>query len=975
MSVFVFLTKGGKVIKHKLAIAVLTAIAAGVVSAAHASPASVTTVSQGSSSAAETSSNAAATSDQSTQDQTQDSTQTTDATGAQKKAKRLDEVVVSGSLINNAQIQTASPTYTITAADIQARGFNSVQQALQGAVQATGSVQGPQESGGFTQGAQTVSLYGLNPEYTLTLIDGKPISQFGQLYNGSSNFTNISNIPISMVERIDIIPGGGSSIYGSAAIAGVINIITKQHMDGAEVLVRTGNYDGGGAAEQRISLSFGHDFGNLSVLGSLEFNNQSPLWAYQRSFTATNKTPVSVATIPDYGSIDNYTGAVQGYVSPPDGCSAASGLFNGSTYQTASSVAGRTGTYCGSKQVLGYTTLQNQSRSYDGMLKLKYDVNDKLRLYSDVLVDWQGTKLTPGSDYNFWGPIDGEYGGLIEDAKTHDILYPERVFGPEEVGNNYNTQLGRQDDLMYQTDIGANGAFGDSDWNWDVYFMRSGDRTTTSSPERLASAVDSYFDGILGPSLGVDPNTGLNTYNPNYKAFFTPLTPAQYASFSQNVSGSSNTWINNTRATVSNDSLFALPGGNAGVAVLIEGGSQAWYEPINPLIADGDIWGLTGTSGGGTRSHYGSAAELNLPLFKELTVDLSARYDHYKVSGGTNSKFTYKAGVEYRPFDTLLLRGNYSTAFLAPDMSALFLGPSGNYQDVTDYYLCATQGGNKDCESNYETQVNGTLYSNKQLKPTTATSWTGGFVWAPVDNLSFSADYLHIAIVNEVAPQSADLLLKQESQCRLGQLSGAVCDAALAQVTRDPFTGQVTSIAQYYANISNEVTDSLTAELKYKFEPTRFGAFNIQFDYNDMLKHSYQIYPGSVPINQLTNPLYSSEFKSIVSGALSWTPNDSWSTTVYGHRYGPTPNYTALVDGAGYPGAGKVAPWITWNYSLTYTPIKGLDLSLLINNVFNKMPPNDPTFSSFPYYNTENYNVYGREIMAQVDWKFGGSTH
>ena len=222
--------------------------------------------------------------------------------------------------------------------------------------------------------------------------------------------------------------------------------------------------------------------------------------------------------------------------------------------------------------------------------------------------------------------------------------------------------------------------------------------------------------------------------------------------------------MNNTRATVSNDALFALPGGNAGFAFLVEGGGQAWYEPLNPLISNGDIWGLTGTGGGGTRSHYGTASELNMPLFKELTVDLSARYDHYKVSGATNSKFTYKAALEYRPFETLLLRGNYATSFLAPDMAALFLGPSGNYQNVTDYYLCATQGGNQNCQANYSEQVQGTLYANKQLKPTTATSWTGGFVWAPVDRASLSVDYLHIAIVNEVAPQSTDLLLKQEAQ-------------------------------------------------------------------------------------------------------------------------------------------------------------------------------------------------------------------
>jgi outer membrane receptor protein involved in Fe transport len=911
--------------------------------------------------------------------------QSNEADGSAKKVKDLSAVKVSGSLINNAQIQTATPTYTITAQDIQSRGFNSVSEVLQSSVFATGSVQGPQSSGGFTQGAQTISLYGLNPEFTLILLDGKPISQFGQLYNGTSNFSNISNIPISMIDHVDVMPGGGSSIYGSNAIAGVVNIVTKEHMDGAEVVVRTGNFSDGGGANQRIALSFGKDIGKLNVLGSLEFDNASPMWAYQRSLTASTRanpnglgTPTTVATVIDYGTLNQYTGNPLGYITPADGCKATSGLFNGTTGLASSSVASRYGQFCGSQNVLGYTTLQNQNRSYDGMLKLRYNVNDHVRLYSDMLVDWQQQKYTPGSNFNWWGPTDFP-GGYIQDATTGHILYPERVFAPEEIQGGYNSQLTRQNDLMYQADIGANGQFGESNWDWDVYYLRSGDRTDLSQPERLASAVDDYFGKILGPSLGIDPDTGLAKYNPNYAAFFQPLTPAEYAGFSRNISGSSNTWINNTRATISDSSLFSLPGGDAGIAILAEGGNQAWYQPINPLIANNEIWGLTGTSGGGQRSHYASAVELNLPLFKQLTLDLSGRYDHYKTDASTNHKFTYKAGIEYRPFETLLLRGNYSTSFLAPDMASLFLGPSGYYTDVTDYYQCALAHSNN-CD-NYMTQVPGKNLANPKLQPTTATSWTVGGVWAPVDNASFTVDYLHIAIQNEVVQQDVIQLMRQDSQCLLGQLdpTSATCLAVLGsngnngQVQRDAF-GNVSNITTYYVNLANEVTDSITAQAKYRFNPTPVGTFSLQLDYNNMLKHNYQIYPGTVPINQLTNPLYSSEFKSIVSGSLSWNLHDQWSSTLYWHRYGASPNYAAMVNGANYPTAGSVAPWITYNWSFSYSPIKNLDLSLLINNVLNKMPPGDKTFTSYPYYNTENYNPYGREYMLQLDYRFGGKS-
>ena len=917
---------------------------------------------------------ATSTSGQSSPNQDQQPTSSSSSTSTDaKKAARLDTVIVSGSLINDAQIQTATPIYTITSAQIQSRGFNSVQEVLQNSVFATGTTaSGPQNSGGFAQGAQTISLYGLNPEYTLTLIDGKPITQFGQLYNGQSNFNNLSNIPISMIDHIDIIPGGGSSIYGSSAIAGVVNIVTKQHMDGAEILVRTGNYHNGGGANQRIAVSFGHDYGQLNVLGSLEFDNASPMWASQVPLSKANPTPLGVAFVP---IISN--GAEVGYANPPDGCGALHGLYNGSTGPYT--VKGRTGYGCGSPYVDSESvTFQNQSRSYDGMLKLRYNVSDNVRLYSDILVDWQQQAWSSGPAR--FGLLQN--GGLIEDL-SGNALEPNRSFSPEETGG-MAPWMNTQDDLMYQADIGANGTFGDSGWDWDAYFLRSGDHTLTGSPYFTNAGGNAYWNNILGPTLGMDPNTGLNIYNPAWNKLFSPITPQQFKGLIQNYGGESNTWVNNTRITLSNSQLFALPGGNASVAWIAEGGNQAWYEPANAAIAANQAYGLVANSGGGQRDHYDSAFEFNLPLLRQLTLDTSARYDYYTVPGASNHSFTYRIGLEYRPFDSLLLRGNYATAFLAPDLSSLYLGPTGSYNpSVVDYYLCQTQGGGKNCTQNYTDYVFTEQLSNKQLKPTTASSWTGGFVWAPWAGASLSVDYLHIAIHNEVALQDTNQLMQQDAQCLLGSLSisSPLCTAIVGvngqggQVGRDPYSGQVTSLAEYYVNISNEVTNSVTAEAKYAFEPTPVGHFSLQVDYNDMLKHDYQIYPGSSPINMLNDPLYSSEFKSIVSGALTWaSPDSAWSSTAYWHRYGPTPNYNAINYGNNTPGAGRVSPWMTWNWSLNYDPpqLKGLELSVMIDNVMNKMPPRDSGwYGNFPYYNAQNYNPYGREIMLQANWRFG----
>jgi iron complex outermembrane recepter protein len=926
------------------------------------------------------------------------STQTTstnsDQTSSSTNATRLKTVVVSGSLFNDAQIDTATPTYTITAQQMRAQGFNNVSEVLQNSVYSTGqNFSGGSVTNNITPGAQTVNLYGLNPEFTLVLIDGKPLAQFGQLYNGQNNFTNVSNIPVTIVDHIDIMPGGGSSIYGSNAIAGVVNIVLKDHMDGVEVQARSNTYQGGGGGGTVLSAVFGHDFGKLNVLGALEFDHSTPMWSYQRPFTDSsynnpnglNIIPTTIA-VSDYGvpGSANFTGNQLGYINPPNGCGAVSGLFAGSTVlgNAQNAPVPLAGTYCGSPHQAAYNTLINGNTALNSMLKLKYNVNDSLQIYSDILADFQKQKLANGGSLTtWWETLDSNYfpGEDIVDAKTGHIIQPSYVFAPEEIPGGYNNQLQRQDDLLYQADIGAKGTFGDSNWNWDVYFLRSGDRTNSDTPQRLASAVDQFF---INKFLGGGPignEGGYNVYNVNYNAFFQPITPAQFNSFSVNVPSSSNTWINNARATISNDSLFPLPGGDAALAFLIESGSQAWYQPVNPLISSGQIWGQSATAGGGERAHKDAAFEWNLPLLKQLTLDVSGRYDYYSIGGGegssgaSNNKFTYKIGLEYRPFENWLIRGNYTTAFMAPDMASLFLGASTTYSNNPDPYLCAING-NTNCQSYYAQALN-QIYSNRDLKPTTATTWSFGTVWSPIENLNLSADFLHLSVQDEIIQQNIPELLSQDSQCLLGQLpaNSPTCVAALNQVQRNSLN-QVTLITTYYENLSSEQANSVVADARYKFNVGPVGDLAVHFAYQDLLKHTYQLYAGAAPINLLTNNLYdnSTEFKSIATGDLTWSWHDTFSSTLYWHRYGRTPNYIASSEGPTGTGAGWVAPWIYYNWSFTYSPTKNLDLSLMINNLTNKMPPIDRTYTVSPYYNQTAYNVFGREFLLQANYRFGG---
>jgi outer membrane receptor protein involved in Fe transport len=885
------------------------------------------------------------------------------APAAAPQPRTLNVITVSGSLIGNANIQTATPTYTVSAADMRARGFNSLPDVLQNLVLATDSVQGPQAARSFTQGAQPVSWFGLGPQFTLILIDGKPVANFGRLYNGSISFTNVANLPMGLIDHIDVMPGGASSIYGSQAIGGVVNIVTRSQFEGAEISVRDGRFTGGGGANQRISGVYGRSWGAWHVLAALEFDNASPIWGYQRPLTTHDiPAPAVQADILDYGNPSTYNGYAQGHLSPPQGC--ARQLFGGSTLPVSNPQL--PGTYCGSRNVDSYTTYSNQLRNIDGMWKLQYRFSDDLRLYSDALVDWQQQRWYPGvSAWHQW----------IEDASSLHYLYLERIFAPEEMPGAAAGQMYRQNDLLYQADIGANGQWGDSGWNWDVYYLRTGDRTTVAEPLWIRTKINRFFQGMLGPVRGVEPQFGLNMYEPNYPAFFAPITPQQYAGFTRQVHEFSDSWINNTRATLSNAALFPLPGGDAGVAALVEGGSETWLEPVNPLFLQRKIFEHASTSGGGERRHAAAAFEWNLPLLKVLTLDLSGRYDYYALDrGGSNHKLTYKAGVEYRPAETLLLRGNYTTSFKAPDLSSIYLGPTTDfYVPVKDYYLCALAQSTA-CGTDYQHEIPGVTLPNRKLQPTSAHSWDVGAVWSPAQGLDLSLDYLRIAIRNEVVEQDTDVLSRTDAQCLLGQLpaASALCMAALSQVQRAGNQGPITGVTTYYENLANEVTKSVIGSARYRFALFHLGMLSLEFDYNDMLHHSYQEAPGLASINLLARPQSSTEFKSILSGSLTWTsPRARWGATLYGHRYGPSPNYLAFSNGVGYPGAARVSPWITVNASATYHPTAALSLSLLVNNMANKMPPRDQANVQYPYFNNDNYNIYGREIMLQADLRLG----
>lgn len=909
----------------------------------------------------------AQTADQSTQDQ--------DQAKKKKDTQELSTVTVTGSLIPRAQIETSSPVITITAQDIERNGFKNVYDALRALPTATGSVQDNQFTNSFTPGANTVSLLGLDPSFTLVLMNGKPLADYPFLYNSNSNFVDLNTIPNFMVDHIDILPGNQSAIYGSAAIAGVINIVLKQKMEGVDLSYRVGGYSDGGGATQRFQIGGGHTWGNLDLMGAIEVNKQNPVFGSQRSYTNSNlDNPVASGRVAERDRVlfDAFSGEVK-YIDPGQAtCDALSNLDHGNLHYAFRPGHGY---YCGSTENVGNTSFLNENKTANAYLSAKYQATDNLQLYSDILFDYTNTQYRVGGAGGsaFW-TTGVNTPGFIYDLDDHALVQPQYFYMPEELGNVAN---GKVVEHSYVFNLGARGAIGSSNWNYDASFHRSWYGAASSQLLPLTDAVNAFF---LGPQDGTDPyGYGYPAYHLRQQGhFWSQVNPALYSTYSAVDRSDSTTYTQQGNITFTNTDLFSLPAGSVGFAGLAEVGNQSWDNPIDPRVTAGEFWGLGGTSGNGKRDRQAVAGEFNIPVFSMLTVDAAVRYDNYDAAGTSQDKVTYKLGLEFRPWETLLIRGNYGTAFRAPDMGYVFSNGSSFFTSVQDTYNCRKAQGDQfgQCNPPYDSvQIKGFQNGNRDLKYVTAKSGGVGFVYSPLSNLSFKVDYYHIKIDNEVASYSLQTILDKEADCRLGHTSAGTpvdgnsqaCQAFEAQVGRNPPTapfnpGQLNTVTTYPINIANETVSGITANAQYRWDAGRFGDFTFGADFNTTLKHVFQQFPDDPVTDLLRENQYYDQFKDIGSASVNWKLG-AWSVTAFGERFGKTWSKD---------GSYTVAPWMIYNLTVQYNFNDDAALTLITNNVFNSRPPFDRTFSTYPYYNVFNYNSYGRFVGAEMNVHFGG---
>ena len=897
-------------------------------------------------------------------------------------SKTLEEVVVTGSRIPRSQIEGPAPVVTITAQDIQRRGFANVPDLMTSLTQNLGALDNNQYTDGFSPGAQAVDLRGLGPNHTLVLVNGRRIADYPQSYGGNSNFTDISNIPTALIDRVEILSGSASAVYGSDAISGVINFILKKKVDGTTIDYRAGGTQHGGGGSQRLDITSGFSKGKFDAVFGVELVDKHPLWAFQRSYTDSRlDSPADPSDIiPSRNfvreDIDGY------YIDPGKAtCDKLSYLDKGTmTYASRAGygydpVTGDDidGHYCGSYADVGYGTLENGRKMANFFGSATYHFNDFTDLYVDMLAgtSHQDSYNTPLRWYNC-EPLNGDCTDTpFYNTATNQLeLWGRDYFTIEENGG-FQPGFIRNINNTLSLNTGIRGTFGsESDWNYEANFEHSQNTLEEKWPALVAAKAQALY---LGPSLGIDPDSGYQMYYAPPDRLYTPLTVAQFRSITNDSTDHDKSRTENWSFTLTNTDLFKLPAGPVGFAGVAEYGNSYFGLKADPMSLDGSYYGLHNTDAVGSRSHAAVGYEFSIPVFSKLTVTTAGRYDRYEYSDTSAGKFTYALGIEYRPFQSLLLRGSLATGFRAPDLSYLYAGMSGSSSGGTDYWQCLEANPTfspSDCSPDYDVDYNGRSHGSTTLKDETSKSFTYGFVFAPTPSFDVSADYYRIKLNNEVVYQDSDTILREEADCRLGPLdiNSSFCQQVISQVVRNPANAPfnpngITSVLVLPINAAVDETSGVDLNAHYRLATARAGTFDFNFGATYVAMHKTKLSPDSPVDNELTDLYYWLIPRTKANASVTWNYRD-FTTTLYGSRLGGIPNYD---------GTQRMGPTFLYNLTMGYKVTPGINVSLTVDNLFDARPPRDTTWTSYPYYSRNWFSAVGRAYFVEMSMKLGGT--
>jgi outer membrane receptor protein involved in Fe transport len=925
-------------------------------------------------------------------------TNTTDATARQGEtetaasddAQKLQSVTVVGSRIKRATIEGPAPVTVITRDDIEREGFQSVGDMLQSLNQnTTASFTGDLAVSGFTPNAQVVNLRNLGPGYTLTLVNGRRPAQYPQPYNRDNNVVNVRAIPSSIVERIEVLTGGASAIYGSDAVAGVVNIVTRENFDGHYAEVTVGTTAEGGGNSTALEYSGGTTGEGWGAIWAFQASKTDPVFASQRdNFADSRNGPLGANVNPALALVAIRGNAAQGQPANQNAYYPGQAACDAFGYTTVTTAA--RGRYCGSFDQVASRSISNEAEFFSLYGRGTYDLAGDMQLWASATYYDASAKASAGTE--FWGTSGDRFNRTTAGANTPFYFDPQfggliqlqRIFNPFELGGEEAAST-LFDEKTWDVSGGITGTLGER-FDWEASAGYSTYEYRADRPRLLAQAAHDYF---LGPQLGF--TSIYPTYRLDLNRWSNPITPDIYRQISTRVITEGETTSQNANFSITGD-VFDLPAGAVGFAGTLEAvrqtvdlNSDPRTNPLRPADAQ-TIYNLTSSGRTeGTRDRYAVGAEFRVPVFSQLTATLAGRYDKYEDISDINGAFTYNLGLEYRPFESLLLRSSYATSFRAPDMQLIYAQGAASFNSALDEYSCRTGTGpaagrgartRQGCNVTGDPsiyQVQTTISGNPGLEEEKGESFSGGFVWDITDSLDVAADYYRIKLEDASAQLGADAILRAEAACRIGTFdngqpapSAASCADTLALVTRisapgTPSDGRIERINDAYINTALRDTSGIDASLNWRWDWVNFGAFRLNLGYSLVLTNKYQL----TERDQLKDyrdlpPVFFYTERSRGRGSLAWQ-NGDWSSSVFATRYGSAWRNS---------GTRRMAPWTLWNASVGKR-FGDLSVNFTVVNVLNHQYRYDDTNTAYPFFNYAlGADPLGRRYFLEVGYKF-----
>lgn len=927
-----------------------------------------------------------------------------EATASGNQPKQLEAVRVVGSRIKRADIEGPAPVVVISRDVFEAEGFNTVGDVLETLTQNTAvSFTGDQAVTGFTPNAQVINLRALGPGYTLTLINGRRPAQYPQPYNRDNNVVNTRAIPTAMVERIEILTGGASAIYGSDAVAGVVNIVLRNSFEGQYVRGQVGSTAEGGGDEFRGEYVGGKTGERWSLIYALQYTTAEPVFATQRDFLSDlrrgplgpnfTNPQLALATLrftPSTGAIGTSV-----YYPGADACN----RFGYTTVTTAAR-----GQYCGGFTAPGSRSISNDEETVSGRLYGTFDATDDVQLYGAL--SFYSAESASSSGTEFWSTSNNVFLRTQDDRQVNGYFDPQfnsftflqRIFNPFELGGN-EAAVTRFEELTYDVLVGARGTVWDR-FDWEASFSHGEYDYTQDRPRLLAQGVTDYF---LGPVEGFQTAPGglrMPIRRLNLARWNQPITPDLYRSFSTRVINEGVTTASQGNFTLSGD-VWELPAGNVGFAGVVEYARQTVdlrSDPrTNPLRPrDGQtVYNLVSSGRTkGDRDRFAVGGEIRIPILSTLAASVAARYDKYDDITSVDDAPTYQVGLEFRPIEDLLLRASYATSFRAPDMQLVFAEGAASFSGILDQYACRSGTGVADgrgprtiaaCNVTgdptlYTTQT--TIAGNPLLSEEEGRSLTAGFVWDITDGLSLTADYYRIKLEDQSIQLSSAFLLQNEANCRLGtfadgrpfpnDINSAFCQNVLNLVSRQGglATTPITRINSAYINSALLDLSGVDASLKYGLETERYGDFVLDLGWSIQLTNKSKQF-DSDPLVDFRDVL-GNDSRSRARGSLAWRFGD-WTTTVFGTRYGTVFSSagTAGTNAAGLSFPRRLAPFMLYNATVTKRFGDDVSATFTVVNITNNQRREDNSATGYPFY--EYYlgaDPLGRRFNLSVEYRF-----